>query len=238
MRPVTKAAATPRSSFRFRGRSFLALVLSPEMPVGKWLGELDGWISRSPGFFNGKPLVLDASGLTISRDDAVSLIAELSSRNIQILGIEGGDPSWTGPGLPPLLKGGRTASVVDVADPATPPPVSVAPPRSSALLVDKPVRSGQSIVHPEGDVAVIGSVASGAEIVAGGSIHVYGTLRGRAIAGTYGDAKARIFCRRLEAELIAIDGYYKVADELEPHMHKKPIHAWLDSGKLNITTLD
>ena len=75
------------------------------------------------------------------------------------------------------------------------------------------MRSGQSIVFIEGDVTVLGSVGSGAEIVAGGSIHVYGTLRGRAMAGATGNARARIFCHRIEAELLAIDGYYKTADE-------------------------
>ena len=76
------------------------------------------------------------------------------------------------------------------------------------------MRSGQSVIFPEGDVTVLGSVGSGAEIVAGGSIHIYGTLRGRAIAGATGNARARIFCRKLEAELLAIDGLYKTADDM------------------------
>jgi septum site-determining protein MinC len=81
-------------------------------------------------------------------------------------------------------------------------------------------------------------VASGAEIVAGGSIHIYGTLRGRALAGMYGNGRARVFCRRLEAELVAIDGFYKVADELEPYLHKKAVQAWLEGGTVKIMTLD
>ena len=89
-----------------------------------------------------------------------------------------------------------------------------APVPEKSLLIEGSVRSGQSILHPEGDVTVLGSVASGSEIVAGGSIHIYGTLRGRAIAGCTGNGKARIFCRKFEAELIAIDGLYKTADDL------------------------
>src|SRR5690606_36432069 len=81
-------------------------------------------------------------------------------------------------------------------------------------VVTQPVRSGQSLIFPEGDVTIVGSVASGAEVVAGGSIHVYGTLRGRAMAGTMGNATARIFCRKLEAELVAIDGFYKTAEDM------------------------
>jgi septum site-determining protein MinC len=105
-----------------------------------------------------------------------------------------------------------------------------------SLLVDSPVRSGQSIFH-EGDVTIVGSVSSGAEIVATGSIHIYGTLRGRVLAGADGNPGARIFCRRLEAELIAIDGYYRMADDIGPLVGKS-IQAWLEGGALTIKPLD
>ena len=75
-----------------------------------------------------------------------------------------------------------------------------------SLVIETPVRSGQSIFYPEGDVTVLGSVASGAEIVAGGSVHIYGALRGRALAGSTGNPKARIYCQKLDAELLAGDG--------------------------------
>ena len=105
-------------------------------------------------------------------------------------------------------------------------------------MLDFPVRSGQSIVFPNGDVTVAGSVASGAEIVAGGSIHVYGTLRGRAIAGSTGNPDARIFCNTFEAELLAIGGLYKTADNMEPHLRGHPVQAWLDGEILMTTTQD
>jgi septum site-determining protein MinC len=107
-----------------------------------------------------------------------------------------------------------------------------------SLLIDEPIRSGQSIVFPTGDVIVVGSVASGAEVIAGGSIHVYGVVRGRAIAGSMGNARARIFCRRLEAELLAIDGLYKTADNLEPRFHGRAIQAWLEGDALMMAALD
>ena len=97
-----------------------------------------------------------------------------------------------------------------------------------SLLIDEPVRSGQSVIFTEGDVTIVGSVASGAEIVAGGSIHVYGTLRGRAMAGSVGNASARIFCRKLEAELLAIDGLYKTAEDMEPQLRGQAVQLWLD----------
>ncbi|MEK1887572.1 MAG: septum site-determining protein MinC, partial [Phyllobacterium sp.] len=101
-----------------------------------------------------------------------------------------------------------------------------------SIIIKEPVRSGQSVIFPEGEVTIIGSVASGAEIVAGGSIHVYGTLRGRAMAGSAGNASARIFCRKLEAELLAIDGLYKTAEDMEPRFRGKAVQLWLEGDAI------
>jgi septum site-determining protein MinC len=86
-------------------------------------------------------------------------------------------------------------------------------------------------------VTIVGSVASGAEVVAGGSIHVYGTLRGRAMAGTMGNASARIFCGKLEAELIAIDGFYKTAEDMEPGLRGRAVQLWLEGDAIVAGTL-
>jgi septum site-determining protein MinC len=110
--------------------------------------------------------------------------------------------------------------------------------RAAPLLVDAPVRSGQTIFHPEGDVIVIGSVSSGADVVAGGSIHVYGALRGRAMAGAYGEGRARIFCRRLEAELLAVGGVYRTADEIDENMRRQNVQVWLEREDVRIARLD
>ena len=87
-------------------------------------------------------------------------------------------------------------------------------------------------------VIVIGSVGSGAEIVAAGSIHVYGALRGRAMAGAYGDEGARIFCRRLEAELIAVNGLYQTAEDIEPRLRRQPVQIRLAEGAMRVTPFD
>jgi septum site-determining protein MinC len=112
------------------------------------------------------------------------------------------------------------------------------PKRENSLIVDTPVRSGQTVFFPSGDVIVIGSIGSGAEVVAGGSIHVYGTLRGRAMAGISGNANSRIFCRRLEAELLAIDGYYRTAEELDGNLRGRPIQAWLSGETLMLAPIE
>ena len=106
-----------------------------------------------------------------------------------------------------------------------------------AGMIKAPIRSGQSVFHPHGDVIVLGSVASGSEIVAGGSIHVYGTLRGRAIAGSEGNVSARIFCRKNEAELLAVDGWYTTAEEMEGVSRGKAVQAFLDNDALCVVPL-
>ena len=135
--------------------------------------------------------------------------------------------------MPPLLTGGRHCA----------PQLAVAEkretkPQLTSLLLDSPVRSGQSVIFTEGDVTVLGSVGSGAEIVAGGSIHVYGTLRGRAMAGVNGNSSARIYCQSIEAELIAIDGYYQTAEELDADLRSRPAQARLDGKIMRITPLN
>jgi septum site-determining protein MinC len=212
----------------------MAFVLAPEPPIADWLAELDAQIERSSGFFVGRPVVLDLSGLALAKADIASLLADLQARDVRIMGVEGVDPDCLGPGLPPLLRGGRAAG--GTAETSAGPP---APPKTPPyLLLDSPVRSGQSVVFPNGDVTIVGSVASGAEVVAGGSIHVYGTLRGRAIAGSTGNPRARIFCRRSEAELLAIDGWYKTADDMSRHLHGRPIQAWLENDAIMVAALD
>jgi septum site-determining protein MinC len=223
----------------------MAFVLSPELPIATWLEDLDHWIARSAGFFLGKLVVLDLTGLRLTRPEYEHLLRELHARDIRPLGIEGGDPDWRDPNLPMLLNGGRSAAAADLLEPpptarttapTVPPPPQPAP--SLSLIIDTPVRSGQSIIHPHGDVTVIGAISSGAEVVAGGSIHVYGAIRGRAMAGSTGNARARIFCRRNEAELIAIDGLYRTADDMEPEIRGRAVQAWLDGNAMIIRAVD
>jgi septum site-determining protein MinC len=156
------------------------------------------------------------------------------------MGLEGTDPTALPPGLPPVLKGGRAVSNLEPVAAATPKsePAPAPPKDTASLVIDAPVRSGQLVCFPEGDVTVVGSIASGAEVMAGGSIHVYGALRGRALAGTNGNARARIFCSRIEAELLAIDGYYRTADELDPLLRGRRAQAWLEGDGLKIAALD
>jgi septum site-determining protein MinC len=231
-RDVDTDVEPTRQLVRLRGRSYLAFVFSPVVPVVDWLKDIDVTLARSPGFFVGKPVVLDLSTLDLSGSAISHLVVSLERKSIRVLGIEGCEAARLNSSLPPLLSGGRNCMVAQVE----PEKAEVKPPPSS-LLLDSPVRSGQSVVFPDGDVTVLGSVGSGAEIVAGGSIHVYGTLRGRAMAGVNGNPAARIYCQRIEAELLAIDGFYQTAEELDPDLRNRPAQAWLEGNVMRITPL-
>jgi septum site-determining protein MinC len=218
-----------------RGRSYVAFVFSPVVPIQGWLEELDAMLARSPGFFVGKPVVLDLSAVELSQPAIAHLVASLEQRDIRILGIEGVDAAHLTTSMPPLLTGGRPTVLVQ-NEPRK--PEAASKPKPNSLLLESPVRSGQSIVFTEGDVTVLGSVGSGAEIVAGGSIHVYGALRGRAMAGVNGNSAARIFCQKIEAELLAIDGYYQTAEDIDVNLRNRPAQAWLDGDTMKITPLN
>jgi septum site-determining protein MinC len=240
------SAPQPSRSMRFHAHSYLAFVITPEPPIFDWLAQLDTWLARSPGFFVGRPVVLNLTAAALGGPGITHLIANLEERNIRILGVEGVDPAVLGPGLPPLVRGGRPANCAPLLEsaphpkaPATPAaPAASTKQQSASLVIEDPIRSGQSVVFTEGDVTVLGSVGSGAEIVAGGSIHVYGTLRGRAMAGASGNPRARIFCNKIEAELLAIDGFYTTAEEIDAALRSRPAQAWLEGGVMKITALN
>jgi septum site-determining protein MinC len=221
----------------------MAFVLTPEPPIADWLSELDDWIRSSTGYFVGRPVVLDLSAVTLSAQGIAHLVSELSARDVRVMGLEAADGTALPPGLPPILRGGRAVSNIEAIGPARE-KAQAAPTQASerseppSLMLDSPVRSGQSVFFPQGDVTVLGSISSGAEVMAGGSIHVYGALRGRALAGTGGNSRARIFCSRIEAELLAIDGYYRTADDVDANLRGKRAQAWLDGDQLMIAALD
>src|SRR4051812_36979070 len=213
----------------------MAVVLMPELPLDAWLEQLDGQLARSPKFFEGRAVLLDFTALHGLERSFPDLIEAMKRRGIRVVGVEGVEAGRFAEDMPPVMSGGRHVTVT----PDEPPPPELKQPEPTSMLIDRPVRSGQSVTFPGGDVTVVGSVASGAEIVAGGSIHVYGALRGRAIAGLLGAGlRPRIFCRRLEAELLAIDGHYRTADEMDPALGGRAVQAWLEGEEVRIAPLE
>ena len=238
----------PPPTIRIRGRSFMALIVVPEPPFAAWLTALDQQIARSSGFFEGRPVVVNLAALAESGEDPALVLEALDARALRIIGVEGiemallrGTP-WEGATLAPPGREGKPDKPIDIPAPEVrPEAVPELPPATAArpsLLVNRAVRSGQSIVFEEGDVTVIGPVSSGAEIIAGGSVHIYGTLRGRAVAGLLGRPDTRIFCRRLAAELLAIDGLYRTADHWGEGLQGRAVQAWLDDKELRLAALE
>ncbi|SFO80497.1 septum site-determining protein MinC [Bradyrhizobium sp. Ghvi] len=231
-----EALAKPqRQMVRLRGRSYVAFVFVPTVPIQDWLLEIDATIARSPGFFAGRPVVIDLSSVDLSQAGIGHLLTSLQDRNIRVLGIEGVEEARLTPSMPPLLSGGRSC-VVEQSAPKKSEAKAEAKPTS--LLLESPVRSGQTVIFPDGDVTILGSVGSGAEVVAGGSIHIYGALRGRAMAGVNGHTSARIYCQKIEAELLAIDGFYQTADDIDAALRGRPAQAWLQGNTMRITALN
>lgn len=220
----------------------MALVLAPELPLADWLAALDAQIDRSPSFFEDRPVVVDLAGLPREQPDVAELLQGLEQRGIHIIGTEGAHPAWAGIEAwgRPLPNAGKPGKPVDVPDErrTAAPATDTGQGEPNSLVIDQPVRSGQSVVFERGDITVLGSVASGAEVMAGGSVHIYGALRGRAIAGLSGNSRARVFCRKLEAELVAIDGVYQTADDMPATLLGKPVQAWLDGEQMKMTALD
>jgi septum site-determining protein MinC len=223
----------------------MAFVLTPDHPLDAWLDQLDAMLRKSSGFFTGRPVILDMTTLEVTRESLRATVDALSARGVRILGLEGVEESLVDLTFPPVLTSGRPTNGIVMssngkaaASGKAKEETTERSSRPSSLLIQEPIRSGQSIVYLDGDVTVLGAVGSGAEIVAGGSIHVYGTLRGRALAGAKGNPTARIFALKNEAELLAIDSLYIVADDMQAAMRSRAVQVWHESGAIKITALD
>jgi septum site-determining protein MinC len=233
------AHVSPIQTMSFRARSLLAFVLEPTLPISEWLGALDAWLARSPAFFASKPVILELAGLDIGFEEYRDLVGDLARRQIRVMAVENPSPTLVGPGLPPVVTGGRAVNAPPAPGEETAPVAGPKKPEKSAsLIIDAHVRSGQSILHPEGDVTIVGRVASGAEIVAGGSVHVYGALQGRVIAGVSGLPGARIFCKEARAELLCIGGAYLSAEDMDPKADGRSLEARLVGERLEIRILN
>jgi septum site-determining protein MinC len=233
------AHATPAQALNFRARSLLAFVLEPTEPVADWLAALDAWLIRSPTFFASKPVILEMAGIEISLKEYRGLLSNLVLRHVRVMGVENASQALVGPHLPPVVTGGRNVNAPAMPEESA--PAASEPERTEkadSLIFDGNVRSGQSIMHPDGDVTIVGRVASGAEIVAGGSVHVYGALQGRVIAGISGSPSARIFCKEARAELLCIGGFYVTAETMNPEVEGRAVEARLVGDELRLRILE
>lgn len=204
--------------------------------------QVEQFARQMPQAVKGMAAVLDSD----IDADLVGLLEILRGAGIQPLGVSEGPLAAQARGLGlavlskdagggksvPAGQSGQPAAVEAPAKPAA--REATAPARRPARVLAEPVRSGQQIYAEHGDLIVLSTVSPGAEVIADGCIHIYGKLAGRAIAGARGDETARIFCRKLEAELVAIAGIYAVAEQIKDSPRGQPAQAYLDQGRLRI----
>lgn len=155
-------------------------------------------------------------------------------------GAVGGASAPTSPASEPVASSRRAgvAEAPPTQAAAKAAPAKAAPATRPGLVQKTPVRSGQQLYADHRDLTVLSTVGAGAEVIADGSIHIYGPLRGRALAGAQGNTDARIFCREFHAELVAIAGHYKVIEEVPKELRGKAVQIWLDQEELKIAALD
>lgn len=229
------------------------------LDVAQLANEMRERVQRAPNLFGRAAVVLDFGGLSKvpSQEDARNLISGLHEAGVFPVALAYGtrdvDALSQALGLPLLSKfRAQYESVADTSAQAASPVVAdVAPAKPSAttasaaspksgpgLMHSTPVRSGQQIYADNRDLTVVNTVGAGAEVIADGSIHIYGALRGRALAGAQGDESARIFCREFHAELVAVAGNYKVLEDIPAELRGKPVQVWLEQGQLRLAALD
>jgi septum site-determining protein MinC len=207
---------------------------------GQLLDELSGRVATAPQFFQQTALCLDLAALE-SAPDAVAVRAVMETvrrAGMLTVGLAEGPPhvAELGKALSlPVLSGFRSAR-----QPAATPRPAAEPPRPAStvgLMHGQPVRSGQRVYARDRDLVVTAMVGAGAEVIADGCVHVYGVLRGRAMAGVRGETTARVFCQEFRAELVAIAGVFRVFETLPPDLAGHPVMAWLADDELHFARL-
>jgi septum site-determining protein MinC len=194
-------------------------------------------IAHSPEFFRDVPVVLDVAPIADTAPiDLADFVGRLRSHRLIPVGIQNGTPAWNEAGAQVGLARFGTGGLATERQVQRPPPTAgrqaPAARRGAGQVIHEPVRGGQQVHAPDGDLVVLGSVGHGAEVAAAGHIHIYGPLRGRAFAGTDGDERAMIFCDQLDAELISIAGVYLVNEAIDTRLINRRVRVVCDGERL------
>lgn len=236
-------------AFRLRASNYSLLTLRLiSGRADEVLPALGDQFRRAPGFLRFAPIAIGLDDLAESEVDFAALVEGLRALEIMPIGVVGGTQPLRAAaavaGLPALRPSGQKDSEVDLAAPAAsaaPPaspaePVRPAMPRS--MLVTQNVRAGQRIYAQGSDLIVMGQVNAGAEVLADGNIHIYGALRGRAVAGASEDVEARVFALNFDPELVAIAGFYAVREGFGASIIGKATAVRLDGEQLRFEPLE
>ena len=228
------------------------------LDVAQLAAEMRDRVQRAPNLFARAAVVLDFGGLSKvpAVEEARALVDGLRDAGVLPVALAYGTKEVEALsqqlGLPLLAKfraqyepatvqtSAPAPAAVEPAAARPAPAAAPAKPSSSGpgLMQSAPVRSGQQVYAENRDLTVLSAVGAGAEAIADGSIHIYGALRGRALAGAQGNEEARIFCREFHAELVAVAGHYKVLEDIPAELRGKPVQVWLEKGQIKLATLD
>ena len=222
--------------FQLKGTTVTTLVLDlHHYNPDAFARQLREKVTSAPQLFAGSALYINLGPCSpaLTRDELGQVIACCRELDLQPFACKGASDDL----LPTLKELGLTllpSARVRAAPPIPPKAPSVA---AASKVISRPVRSGQQIYAKGGDLIVLAPVNEGAEIIADGHIHVYSTLRGRALAGVNGNTEARIFCQQLEAELVSVAGHFMLNDTLREHCWKHAAQIYLENESLKITAL-
>jgi septum site-determining protein MinC len=241
------------------GQVGIACVRLRRVDAAALVEELERRVRSAPQMFARAAVVLDLSHLPKLPDDGMvdALLEAIRSAGMLPVGIAYGTPETEAlaerMNLPLIAKfraqyePGQVATAPGATAPARSEPVAAMAPvdqdhepgnsTTAQHHTGSAVRSGQQVYARDRDLVVTAAVANGAEVIADGSIHIYGSLRGRAMAGAQGDESARIFCSDFRAELVAIAGHYRVFEDMPKEFEGQAVQCWLDNGKLMIARL-
>lgn len=239
-------------TFQLKGSLFTLTVLKlKSIDFETLTKELETTIKQAPKFFANSPIAIDLQPLSqLALDvDFDKLINICRASNLIPIGVRNGNPDQhqnavkAGLAVLPNIQTQETtetpkASTQTTQNASTAPEAVIA--KSPTRIVTEPVRSGKQVYAEGGDLLILAPVSNGAEVIADGNIHVYGPLRGRALAGVQGDNNARIFCSELDAELVSIAGHYKVSEEIKTSGASQTealTHVYLDDGELHIASV-
>ncbi|MEI7036334.1 septum site-determining protein MinC [Fulvimonas yonginensis] len=257
MNASSKMDTSDACDLRF-GQVGIACVRVRRVDAAALCEELERRVRSAPQLFSRAAVVLDLSHLLDLPDDGTvdALLEAVRSAGMLPVGLAYGTSATEAlaqrMGLPLIAKFRAAYEPADggsIAPPAAAPapraapvrePIHAAPPAGPVLGAqhhDGTVRSGQQVYARDRDLVLTGAIANGAEVIADGSIHVYGSLRGRAMAGAQGDEKARIYVSDFRAELVAIAGHYRVFEQIPKDLEGQSVQCWLDGEKLMIARL-
>ena len=227
-------SALKNKSFNVKGRIYTLTVLQLlNHDLLQFDDQLTDLISKAPKLFCQAPVVLDCSALESEPIDLSAFCECLRAHGLVPVAVQAAAPALVdlakAQGLA-VMHGSSSQDRAVMAERKAEPAAL-----GKAKLMSSPIRSGQQIVNKEGDLVITAAVSRGAEVLAEGNIHVYGVLRGRALAGISGNTEARIFCLAMEAELLSIAGVYCLSDALSPV--SGPCQIFLQDDRIRIEAL-